>query len=62
MKNNRSIFAALIVAVLIALAILVAPVSATVKLTGILGYGVVLSLITMGFIEYGHGTRHNASR
>ena len=62
MKNNRSLYAALVAAALVAIAILVAPVSDTVKVSGILGYGIVLTLLTLTVIEYGRGSRHGASR
>jgi hypothetical protein len=62
MKNNRSLFAALVAAVLVAVAILAAPVSDTAKVSGILGYGVVLALLTVSVIEYGRGSSRDASR
>ena len=62
MKNNRSLFAALVAAVLVALAILAAPVSDSVKVSGILGYGVVLALLTLGVMEYGRGSSRDISR
>lgn len=62
MKNNRSLFAALVAAVLVAVAILAAPVSDIVKVSGILGYGVVLTLLTLSVMEYGRGSSRNTSR
>lgn len=62
MKNNRSLYAALVAAVLVAIAILAAPVSDTVKVSGILGYGIVLTLLTLTVIEYGRGSRRGVSR
>lgn len=62
MKNNRSLFAALVAAVLVAVAILVAPVSDSVKVSGIFGYGVVLALVTLAVMEYGRGSSHDTSR
>lgn len=56
MKTNRSLYAALAVALVVALTILFAPVSDEVKFAGIVGYGVVMALLTVGVIEYGRGS------
>jgi len=56
MKTNRPLFAFLGVAALVAVAIIVAPVSGSAKITSLLGYGVVLTLLALGVMEYGRGT------
>ena len=55
MKTNRSFFAVLIGVVAVAFAILLAPVSADVKVAGIVGYGIVMTLLTLAVMEYGRG-------
>jgi len=60
MKTNRSFFAVLIAVVAVAFAILLAPVSADVKVAGFVGYGIVVTLLTLAVMEYGRGfkSRH----
>lgn len=62
MKNNRLIYIALVAAAIVAFAIVAAPVSASAKVAGLLGYGVVLTLATLGVMEYGRGSSHGTSR
>jgi len=60
MKTNRSFFAAsavLAVVIAIAFAILFAPVSDGVKVAGIVGYGVVATLLALAVMEYGRGSK-----
>jgi len=56
MKTNRSFFAVIAAVLAIAFAILLAPVSADVKVAGIAGYGIVVTLLTIAVMEYGRGT------
>lgn len=55
MKTNRSFFAVLIAVVAVAFAILLAPVGDDVKVAGIVGYGIVVTLLTLAVMEYGRG-------
>lgn len=63
MKTNRSFYAVIAAVVAIAFAILLAPVSDDVKVAGIVGYGVVVTLLTLAVMEYGRrGYRHGQLR
>ena len=55
MKTNRTFFGVLIGVVAVAFAILLAPVSDDVKVAGIVGYGIVVTLLTLAVMEYGRG-------
>jgi len=56
MKTNRSFFAVIAAVVAVAFAIVLAPVSSDVKVAGLVGYGVVVTLLTLAVMEYGRGT------
>jgi len=57
MKTNRLFFTVLIAVVAVAFAILLAPVSDGVKVAGVVGYGVVMTLLTLAVMEYGRGAK-----
>jgi urea transporter len=58
MKTNRSILAVIGAVLAVAFAILLAPVSDSVKIAGIVGFGVVVTLLTLAVMEYGRGATH----
>jgi hypothetical protein len=62
MKTYRLFFTVLIAVVAVAFAILLAPLSDSVKVAGIVGYGVVLTLLTLAVMEYGRGSRRGHLR